>query len=840
MNRKTLMYSYKYLNLLFLLEIFFNFIYRLGKGIRMSPYLVFKLVGVFIFFVPFCGFSATVSIERASLRLGFSPRVKDHSWTEFRAVLKNPHDLPKQIKMRLVSDSGFFLASRTIFEYDVLLPAKSELLYVNEGVADGADSHRVELYENDVRIGLSDNFLLNKISAGRQKKTFVIISDDFDVSVGSISQLPEYKENLFQSSLTAEYCPQHYSLFSSFDCVVMLRPDFSKYSERQFRAISDYVLSGGRLVFADPKGIIDAEKTPLAELLPVRPLSIKRTNRSLALKSFFPSFSNWSEQGIYVDFLESFPAEGSHVLIREGLSPLFSIKRFGSGSVFASSFSLTENVFKDSRIWGDIIKLAYINNMNNKSFSTTVETLDGLTGFSIPPPSEIKKILMMVIIPTLAIIGFGIFLRKGVFAWGGLAIFALFMTWWIFSVAGTKSSSGSQMLLASIDTVFCESAVSVCEGRYSFFSKKDTTIDVLGLEENCIFSGIPPDLGKIFSGLGNMDAKNQGFHSEKFVISEPVESKTTNGVAKIANLQIKANASRQFQQTGTFYNSSFFEKSCLSYEENGIFFEAGSFSLPEEEKIDCAGIIFPAGIAILKINEGKIRSGKIEMSNMPTPILLVLQNENPLSRAFLAVVTKKKSSDYLRMENDVRGNCLKAYILPLHEKFHDAKLVVPFELTELIPADNTTRMFAANCRKFSLFSQDDSEYRFKFKVPEHFAFAKTDRIEVQIDYISDGGNVEVIPYITSTDILTKMTASKQSSYAKIACKEKKKDIFVFSGKEIADIIDLSGCGVIILDVKMKNKNLSVGQKLRDNQWSMRDFKVAVLGTKLDSQPTMRE
>ncbi len=784
------------------------------------------------------------SIQRATLKTGFSPRVKDQSWTDLRATLVNPDPVSRQVTIRLVPDDSFFAMKKSVFEYQVHLPPSCELDYAAEAVAEGAESFRVELHEKGARVGISDNFLIERVQGGRQRKTIIVISDKDDISLGAVNQMPEYKKNLFQSTISAHYSPSHYSVFSSYDCVVILRPDFKLYSQRQMKAISDYVLSGGRLVFGDPQGSLEAASTSLAPLLPVKPLSIRSSNCCKALKAYFPAFREWSESGGYVDFLDSIPVEGSTLLMSDGDSPLFCSRKFGAGTVFFSALPLTEDAFRDSGIWPDLVKLAYINELENDSPAATIEAMDALTGFSIPSPAEIRNQLLLVLIPMAVIIAVGAFLRKGALAWGVLAIFAAFMTWRIFGIASSRSSQGSQTLLASLDMVFCSPAGAVTKSRYSFFSKRDSTLDISSLGDRSVLSGIPPEAGGFLANMGKMGAgQNASDMSQPAFksISEPVESKKIDGVANISNLRIKSNASRQFQQLLSSHKAPAYAEASLSYADTGIVFSPGKSS-GLEGKIEQAAIILPAGVASLRLENGELSKCGISLDNVPHSVFNALKKENQLQVPILALVWRGKESEYLPKLEDVRGNCLKSLIFPLREDFGSDKIFVPFELTSIISADNSSRMFVGNCRNFTVLSQDDNEYRFKFRVPEQFAFAKAERIAVKLDYVSEGGNIEVTPFLSPTSSLLEDPAANQKKWdkkrnpvqsqpGKIAFKERSGDVFVFSGEDVRDLIDLSGSAIVVLDTRIKKKDLTVGQKLRENQWTVKDFKVSVSGSR---------
>jgi hypothetical protein len=774
------------------------------------------------------------TIERISLRTAMSPRVEDDSWTELRAVLRNPDKTDAELSLRLVSDANFFSPRRNVFVCDVLVPAESELSYLTEVVSDNSDSYRVELYQKGNRIAVSDNTLVSRIAGGRAIRTLAVMSDTDDISLGSIALMPEYKDRLFQNLISKGFYPQHYAVLSSFDCIVLLRPDFGKMTEKNFKAIIDYVINGGRLVFADPNGIMDAAMTPLAPLLPVKPLSIRKTNDSKSLKKAFASFSPWSARGNYVDFLESFPrGEGADIL-KEGNFPLFRVKKYGAGTVMTSSYLLTENNFKESGIWPDLVKLAYVHEKENLSYRKTVELLDGLIGFAVPSPGAIRKILFIVLIPAMLILLAGVLSRKGSIAWSALAIFAVLMTFYIFSAAGRQGSENQRILSASVEKFLSEDYSAVSNDKCAVFSKNDTSIDIKAKDVNCLFSAIPPENKMLF--LANNPSRKEAFDTPVVpMIIDPMQiDKTKEGVAKIAKLQIKSNSSKQFQMLGSFYG----EKKAsatrpeIIYSDKGYVF--GGYNAPDL-KFENAGILFPAGVLSLKIENGKIlpSTGKeFRSDDLSSNIFNSLRSEIVVNHPLLALVSKTSDIEYFSGLEGIRGNHAKVLIMPLAEKFTGTRIKIPFEMTKIMSADNTTRTIRS-CRNFSMFSQDDTEYRFKFSIPSIFSMIKPERIEIKLKYVNDGGNVNIVPRIAGKVLNTHAAGKKNAATPEfsgiISHSEKNGNIYVFSGDKLSDVIDSSGAGTVIISATLKNKSLPIEQKIGSNQWTVLYFAVSVFG-----------
>jgi len=810
----------------------------------------FRKKNLFIYLFSFLLCSKLIggaTVERASLRTGFSPRVKDYSWVELRVTIKNSDLQSKELLLRLAPEDSFFSAKKTTFEYLLKVPPEAELDYTTEALSEGADSFKIELFEKGSRIHVSDSFLVEKVSGGRTKKMIAVLNDSDEISVGAINQINEYKKNLFISALSANHVPFHFSLLLPFDTVIILKPNFKNYTQQQFKAILDYVCAGGRVVFAEPQAIIDTSSTPLASLLPISPVSLKKINDSATLKKLFDSFIPWREQEKYIDFLDSIPKEDAYVFANEKDSPIFSMKKYASGTVIASAIPLTEEVFKNTAIWEDIVKFAFINELPSESFFETVNTLDSLTGFSIPSTVQIGKKLIAISIPIIILISAGVIFRKAHFTWAIIAIFAIIMTLRIFSEASSSVRQGKQLLLASLDTLYASNDNSLIKSRYSLFSKQDITVNLMSKSLSAIFSGLPPDTIKTFSSYpvnnSTQDTSKPLFNTS---ISEPILVRKINGFAKIADLQVKANSSKKFQQLDSFYKGIQIKIPSVSYSRREIYLD--NINLDGlNEKPDSAAIIMPGGIAELKLENKQIEGGKLNFNTTQNPFFNSIRKENPSQFPFLTLLFKNNSSEYMPVgteENQYAGNCVKALILPVQEKYSGSKIFIPFELTNILIGDNSTRMFADNPRTFSILVQDDNEYRFKFRIPPQYVFIKPESIELKLEYITESSNIEVIPYLAQTSFIQEETAKfdtpkkgkknkkdniHENYSQKIKYTERKNDIYIFKNG-INDIIAPDGTALIILEIKLKKKDLTAGQKLRENSLSVRNIMVAIEGS----------
>ena len=82
------------------------------------------------------------------------------------------------------------------------------------------------------------------------------------------------KEGLYHSR--GRDAPGTRHMYADARMVAIACPEYGALTALQYDALLDYVHAGGTLVFIRPEGVLGAADTPLADILPVVPLGIRK------------------------------------------------------------------------------------------------------------------------------------------------------------------------------------------------------------------------------------------------------------------------------------------------------------------------------------------------------------------------------------------------------------------------------------------------------------------------------------------------------------------------------------------------------------------------------------
>jgi hypothetical protein len=286
---------------------------------------------------------------------------------------------------------------------------------------------------------------------------------------------------------------------------------------------------------------------------------------------------------------------------------------------------------------------------------------------------------------------------------------------------------------------------------------------------------------------------------------------------------------------GSFYEGNSVDLPALEYLQNAAYF--AGWALPSfEEPAEAVSILLPGRIIPLTIKNGNILPLQITNNlkeNTVSPVFDAVKRQGTVNYPVLAIAFKNGKRQFLS-GFDEGGNSTMVRMIPLKEKYSNEKFMIPFGFIDIFPADSSTRTIA-DCRKFSIYSQSDAEYNFKFSLPFIFSTMNADAIEIKLNYINDGGNVEIIPYLVKREKKGAQMVLFDKISEKIAGVKDKNGRYIFTKDSLASFIEPSGTGYITLLAKIKNKSLPIGQEIRANQWSVSEFSVSVSGRKVNIQ-----
>ncbi len=757
--------------------------------------------------------SALPAITKSSLKIGMSPRIQKNSWAFLNCSISNPDKSTYEAYIRLVDENNF-MGRRTVFSDYVTIPAEAVLNYSTEIMIEDSENYHVELYIEDKKVPGVDTIIIKTLS--EREEQFFILNDSLTVSMGSVNQLEYFKKKCYQLTLSCKDVPFHWSAFKSCLAVVVLKPDFANYSARQFRAIIDYAKQGGIVIFADPESILEAAKTPLAEILPVNPVRIRKITQLSTISKIFPGFKDWGELDP-VDFLESYPKENSIIWLKEGQFPVFSWRKTGFGEVRCSAVSLSGDILNKTNAWERIMIFFLDHQQKFNDTRKIMGCLDEMTGYTVPGVGVVKKVFFWYFLFLALLTASGLYFRKSKITFAASVLLSLIVTGWVFNLISSGAAKTSNMLVAAVEARYSLGDFRITDGYYGIFSRSDMIETFSADNENTKFSAIIQSGGR-FATFGSMDDPSKGIMSKSQ--AEPIEVLSAYGVPKIYNLNIKSNTSRQVNAMITSRCTPRTDTSSpeITYSDKG--FTLKDWQVPSDIKFDNAFLAFPGKVFPLKVSGSTISYVPASGETYFNGDTIAMYIQEVIGSGFRNV--KPGVALVSRGEPDMKfGNagCQSRIVnfIPLLEKCETDKVYIGPESIVLSAGDTATKALIP-CNSFiaPFSSQNAVDFKISFRLPPSFSLLVPEEVEITIDYLNDGGSIVIQPMLIANG-------------KTIAADKKTDKKYVFT-KDLDKVINpYSGEGFIQLNINVSNAISTISEKLRANKWIMKEFSVGVKG-----------
>ena len=313
------------------------------------------------------------------------------------------------------------------------------------------------------------------------KSGIAFLTDD-PVQIGNLSKKLGYNEGHFRMTYVHQgRWPEHWSEYSPYDLVVLLKPNFKGFNSLSIKALKNYVKMGGTVLFAHHQGIWDAVDTPFEELLPITPIAQRTVNHIPAVDKFFNTKNKvYAEFGM--EFIEAVKKPEAYAPLWWNEFPVISWKKYGTGLVAAMTISPVQSGFHET----DGFKNAwnyFIENSTRPADLSLARTDDArqavnmLNGLTIPGPDTILSFLIFYMIAAILIFSILYKLNKTGYAWVLNIILAIGMTIFTFNKAYSSHSDEKKFtaaVLNQIPLINEAPAVKV----YSVFAKSNEKITI--------------------------------------------------------------------------------------------------------------------------------------------------------------------------------------------------------------------------------------------------------------------------------------------------------------------------------------------------------------------------
>jgi len=756
---------------------------------------------------------AKPTVSRANLKYGFSPRIKRYSWGNLHYQIVNPDSESYNIETRFIDANRGAINQKTVFSNQMFIPPKTVIQYSTPVMTENTEEYRLEVFLNGEVIQKSDSFLIALITG--QLSYLPILNDSDDVSLGSFSTAPEFKGLYAPSNFRSQAPALPWTLLKKAVCLIIVRPDFSRFSDEAYRAVLNYVQQGGNVIFADPVGALAASKTPLAVLLPVVPLKMRKIKILKSLSKWNPEFKEFAKN---VDFLESIPRGDGINFLEENSFPVFRWKKYGLGTCRFSAIPIIRQSFTSQANWFTALQFFLTHQSISNDLSTSISTLDEMTGFSVPRLRSIQMIFLVYFILLVTILGLGLFYKKTGISWMLTALMTIIFSMYILQKAASSNSKKSGVFVSFIETFIPGQTAAPGEGWYGIFSSSDTSMTIKADSEQTSLSAVPPsdNIMAMFNNNGG------GIQAKLF--TSPTEVKNINALPEIWNLVLNSNASRQFYAAFDAVGFQDLPHPTLQYKEDGFSFQP--WTIPEGLKPYAAWLQFANGIAPLKIQGGKIlidtSSNAVFSSDTSLLSLQTFMKHGWKHSSPMMVLVENKTKTNLHLPEKIISHGKRLTVVPVQEICTTETLTVPVKSVLLTSGNTSTRLLMmGNDIKPTITSRADSSYIFRYQLPPLFAKLRAEKIKVNLQYSNDSGNIDIQPILLIGEIKSRKFIQKKELIGK-----------KISGKYVFN--DVSEClhnasGFIALKIKIKQKKLPMGEWLRANKWSLDSLEISVTG-----------
>ncbi len=760
-------------------------------------------------------------LERPRISYATSPRVHRYSWGQLGCLLQNPDARPREVAVRLLMDAQGGMNQRTVMTRHVQIPARAEMYYRSLAMIEDAEQYKLELFVGDRRVPGAETMAFRLLSD--REAQMAVINDADEISFGSFSSYGELKERWRTAFFRAADLPDAWPFFQYTHAVILLAPDFSRCSDRQLMSLREYVEQGGRLILAHPRAILAMADSPLADLLPLRPLRQREIAALPSLVRYAPGFRGWVEET--QPMLECEPVGDGVTLLAEGDLPVFRWRRHGLGEVRASAIPMTEDGLRQAAAFLPLVKVFLGAQPLYADRSRAERCLDEMTGFSVPGPGVVRRIFLVYFLLLAALMVLGFRIRRSMLAWGVGAVLGVLVAALVLHRAARGGGPQDGRLLAMLEV----GTAGVTEGYYGVFSQKDTTVDLQMPDGQCLPSAIPPP-GSAFR-LGMMGTEGGG---------EPVEISVHDGTFGIRGLTVRSNTSRTF----TVLAGSGPPSALLAGTSAPEVILGGDgpafipWPLPAGRRPEAAWLLFPSGALPLAVDKGALvlprRDGAVAFQG--NEIVRSVQEFLQVgSRKPTACLAWLEAVDEGRFPTPDQAICRGRRIIlaPVRETWQagpDGKFVVEPEQVVLSAADSSTRMLMAGnrLREDGTAPRMIQDMTLRFHLPSAWAGLSPSRIELVYDLVNPAGNLTVTPVLIP-DPGAGVPAPIQGAREITARQDGRRHVFAEGLEGLLDPHE--GTGLLRLKFANRDENRGDGTaSMRLNHWQIGGLRLRIAGT----------
>lgn len=458
-----------------------------------------------------------LAAEEPSFQVGFpkwgdTPRVCEYSWCRVPIEIRNPTDLEQEVVFTLRAANG----AEALYSKQVRIGPRAAIKDTLYLVAERTRDYYATLNYLDGRQIQNQPVISDFQNPYRTVPAYFVTDDPELEGVSALAKDKELGKRLIVTRSRGADLPDHVQGFGSASLVVLVGTDFRTMNGAQFRAIEDFVASGGTLAIVRAQTVVDASATPLAHLSPVLPLAVRRIDR-------MPELTTWEGQVAPVDgtywkrgmsFLETVPRESAVVALKHGAHPAITWGSWGLGRVVVCSFDPFVEGCRETdasrRLWRHILSVVRQHPIGGRAmYEDAMEQVAGkLIGFKVPSSDTIRNIMVAYFALILALFALGSVMRRQVLGWLAAAALSLILTGIILTAADRQLDQQKPRNAITVD-LLCQApegqgAASVGEAFVNMVNRSDDRPDISGQSPGVwIRPNAPPPATAPVSGKGS-------------------------------------------------------------------------------------------------------------------------------------------------------------------------------------------------------------------------------------------------------------------------------------------------------------------------------------------------
>ncbi len=822
------------------------------RGNSCGGRILTALVAVASFLATASNLFSEPEVTGGAMRMGTSVRLKPFTPAAFHCLIKNPDSKAHNVSLMISpADDTFSVAPEITFMDTVYVPASTTYDYNSTVMSSTTENYLLTSFSDGSKLPNRGESIPVKMLYSKSPH-YGILNDSADINFGSMVNFPDMKDKFFPVFFSSRSMPISPEGLDGIDVLIFLDLNFDNMNTAQFNALHEYVRTGGLLVFAYPESTLKAALTPIGDLIPVKPVRVRKVDEVKALSAIVKDF-----KGVKLcDFLESTPAENSIVLIKDYGMPLVAYKKFGLGTAMLISIPLSDDVYNDKSDWKELARFVMSRQdlyNEERGFSNCI---DEMTGFTVPGTATVFKIIIVYFLLLATAFVAGHFLKRNISAWGVCILIATIMTLNILSKAKNAAKNNGTIFSGVELTIpgdFSDNTTLYC----GLFSDRNRQVTLKAPNTGSFISTILP---RDYSGIPRFNSEQAsggsrgGFFSGSGMESTQQESSQNvqrvqlivqriDGIPELSDVPLQSLRLKQFKA-----------KACLQtnlrepilpelvYLKSG--YELKGWKSPDGLEPEFAFLAFQNGVLPVNVSGGQISFRNNESDKMfstdvlSKQIMNAVHNGDRLPSPALLVATRMENP-LMSLPEGFRCQGKKIMVYPVREKYSEDEILIGPEQISLTAGNTSSKIIIdgnrLNSNQEGLYSS--SEYSIDFQVPPHFRLIKPSEIRIYFSFSNPGGNLILEPRLVKLEALPdSKNPQPKPLYAEfrpdqvVNGKTKNDGVFSFAGKEIGGIIDpITGKGRFLITVNEKNPLMDPVQRRRANALSITNLSVSVKG-----------